>query len=62
MSVPVDSICNCGAGQAVFVTTYSVCFGNEAVGEYSTWTMESVATSIRMAPDCMVSCTPLGCS
>src|ERR1022692_1856404 len=62
ISAPVDSIFHCGAGPAVFVTTYSVCFGNEAVGEYTTWMMESVETSIRMAPDCMISCTPLGCS
>src|ERR1017187_2549047 len=62
ISALVVSIFHCGAGQAVLVITYSVCFGNEAVGEYRTWMMESVETSIRMAPDCMVSCTPLGCS
>src|ERR1035438_4254616 len=62
ISALVVSIFHCGAGQAVLVITYSVCFGNEAVGEYRTWMMESVETSIRMAPDCMVSCTPFGCS
>src|ERR1039457_7685510 len=62
ISALVVSIFHCGAGQAVLVITYSVRFGNKAVGEYRTWMMESVETSIRMEPDCIVSCTPLGCS
>src|SRR5580700_8833035 len=60
MSPPLDSIFHSGVGQPVFMTAYSVWLGKVAVGEYSTWIMESVDTSIRMRPDCMVSCRPFG--
>src|SRR5580658_4700132 len=61
MSAEVSSSLHRGVGHKVLATTNSVCLGIAAVGEYVTWMMESVSTSIRIAPDCIASCTPLGC-